>query len=143
MLGDSSADGVAKEDHAVSEAALVEQLEGSTKVVGEHPLAASDEHRRHEDVAFVDQAGAPRRGRQVGAGDVEVLSCPGRDRSDEIGIEAALDPRALRGSRLQAAREDDLSAACQISANSALLGDWAATAGSFSQPIIISYMVRP
>ncbi len=64
--------GVAKEDHAVREAALFEQLEWLAKVVGEHPLAAPDEHRCDEDVAFVDQAGVPCRGRYVGTGDVEV-----------------------------------------------------------------------
>jgi len=100
--------GVAKEDHAVREAALFEQLEWLAKVVGEHPLAAPDEHRCDEDVAFVDQAGVPCRGRYVGTGDVEVAGRLGLDLSNEARVEAAFESRALRGHRLEAAREDDL-----------------------------------
>ena len=36
-----------------------------------------------------------------------------------------------------------LPAACQSSANSRAAGDWAAAAGSVSQPVIISYIRRP
>jgi len=53
-------------NHAVFEAALVQQFELQANVVGQGPLAASDQDGREEQMALVDQPGLDRLGSEVG-----------------------------------------------------------------------------
>ena len=55
---------VAEVDHAVAEAAFVQQLEPQVQIVGQGPLAASHDDRRDEQVALVDQSGRRTPGRR-------------------------------------------------------------------------------
>ena len=133
----SASHGVTNEHHAVTEATLIEQLEGMTNLVGKHALSPGNQDRRDEQMYLVDQVHPPRSGRQAGAGDSQVMIDARLDRSDRLRSK-------LRSTRVRSVEtscsvleKTTLSARCQIRANSALLGDCAATLGSVSHPIII------
>src|SRR5262249_4995283 len=68
----SDAEGVMQLDDAVSEPAFAEQFESRANIVGECPLAAPDEHRTKQQVAFVDQARGDRGPGQLRTADGEV-----------------------------------------------------------------------
>src|SRR5215210_9303811 len=93
----------------------------------------------HSCAARLRSRSASRRGRYAGTGEVEVAGRLGLDLLNEARVEAAFESRALRGHRLEAAREDDLVRRLPVLSELRALGDCAATAGSLSQPIIISY----
>ena len=61
-------------NHAVAESTLVEQLEVEANIVGKRLFPASDDDRREEHVALVDQPGPESVGGEIGAADREVVS---------------------------------------------------------------------
>src|SRR4051794_5903884 len=89
----SRPDAVVEVNHAVAEAALVEELELQADMVGEGLFAASHHDGREEQVALVDQPGLDRLGGEVGTAHGDVTSRCRFQLANRFRIEASLDPR--------------------------------------------------
>jgi ATP/maltotriose-dependent transcriptional regulator MalT len=101
-------DGVAEEDEAAVEPALVAQLEIDAEIVREHLLASADDHRREEQVVLVDESCLHRLAGEIGTGDGEVVTGVLLQPADVLEVELPLEPRPGAGHRVEGPGEDDL-----------------------------------
>ena len=99
---------VSEVNHAVSEAALVEEFEPCADVVGQCALAAAHHDRPEEQLALVDQPESERLTGELGAPDRDVSFGGLLEPADGIGVEVALDPGPRAGYRLKGPGVHDL-----------------------------------
>ena len=83
-----------KDDHAVAEPTLLDQLQLQPHTIGEEPLAPTNDHGADDHLELADKTGPDRLRGQFRTVNRDVMLGAGLEPPDRGGIELPLDPLA-------------------------------------------------